>query len=247
MTTFVALFVAQVAFAAADLSVGTAVRSYPLSGVVEAEAGYGFRLWGNTSGPFYGYIRPVIEGATAAIYNSGTARLDFYPLSFLGVRAGGESVQNDSEYDAHDCENYQCVGRYYRTFVEGDLALGAGPVFIRGRLRRERWTQKDPQAGDFIEPTSGIGLASAGDSETVYQGLAGIKLSTSWTLAGGVRYAISDNTEQFSRMPFGLIRWTSGPLSVALGGGEFESTIKKKSPTALLYLSYEIAPSLALK
>lgn len=96
-----------------DGSVGASLRSYPLSGVVEADAGYGILLWGAQApgSPWYGYLRPVLEGASSVSYNSGLAALEFFPLSILGVRAGGESIENDKVYSAYDCVAYQCLGR----------------------------------------------------------------------------------------------------------------------------------------
>ncbi len=244
--TFVSLIVVSASAAAGvDLSLGASTRSYPLSGVVEAEAGYGLILWGSQGSPLYGYLRPEIEGASAGTYNSAAASLELFPISFLGVRAGGESVQNDNEYTAYDCDLYRCLGRYYRTFAEAELTLGAGPVFLRGSVRRERWTQKEADAGDFVEPTSGILLRGTGDSETVYFGAVGLKFGENWTLLGITRYAESD--EGWSRWPYGVVRYTNGAWQVGLGAGQFESSLKDKEFTGVGFVRWEIAPSVALK
>lgn len=246
--TFVSLCMSSNAEASGfDFNLGGTFRSYPLSGVLEAEAGYGVLLWGREGGPWYGYLRPKLEGATAGTYNSGAMALEFFPISFLGARAGGESIQNDKEYTAYDCDLYGCRGRFARTFVETELTLGAGPVFVQGRWRRERWTQKNADAGDFIEPTSGIALRGTGDSETVYIGVAGFKLNDAWSVFGVVRYAESDESEGWSRLPYGVLRYTRGRLQVGAGAGQFESNLKEKDTTALAFLKWEIRPSIALK
>lgn len=246
--TFVSLLLSPTAWGKGfDLSLGGTFRSYPLSGVAEAEAGYGALLWGSEGAPWYGYLRPKLEGASAGTYNSGAVSLELFPISFLGVRAGGESIQNDNEYSAYDCELYRCLGRFARTFVEAELTLGAGPVFVQGRWRRERWWQKDADAGDFIEPTSGLVLRGTGDSETIYIGVAGFKFNDSWSLLGVVRYAESDQTEGWSRMPYGVIRYTRGRLQIGAGAGQFESSLKEKEVTALSFIKWEVAPSIALR
>jgi hypothetical protein len=247
--TFVSFWLAIPAFGAGlDLAIGGTFRSYPLSGVLEPELGYGMILWGDESAsPWYGYLRPKIEGATAATYNSGAVSLELFPLSFLGGRAGGESIQNDNEYSAYDCEIYGCLGRYYRTFAEAELSLGAGPVFMQARWRRERWTQKNAQAGDFLEPTSGVVLDGTGDSQTVYIGMLGFKFSENWSVLGVVRYAESEGLEGWSRMPYGVIRYTSGNFQIGVGGGQFESSLKSKDATALGFFRWDFWPSVAIK
>jgi hypothetical protein len=246
--TFVSLLLFScVARAGFDASAGGTFRAYPLSGVVEADAGYGYLIWGAEGSPLYGYIRPKIEAASAISYNSAAAVLEVFPVSFLGVRGGGESIENDKRYSDFNCTNNNCLGRFYRTFAEAELTLGYGRVFAQGRIRRERWSQKEPEAGDFVEPTSGITLKSGGDSETVYIGLIGFKYSETWSILAVTRYAESDGFESFSRLPYGVIRYTSGTLQLGAGLGEFESSLKTKDLTVLGFLKWEIAPSVALK
>ncbi len=234
-----------------DLQIGSTVRSYPLSGVFETELGYSLYLWADSnSTPWYGYTRIKLAGSSAATYNSGESALELFPLSFLGVRAGGESIQNDKDYSAFDCATYECQGRYYRTFVESELTLGAGPVFIRGIWRRERWTQQHPERKDFIEPTSGLAIANIGDSQTVYIGVLGWSLDENWSLMSVLRYAQSDdrlNSGGMSRFPYVVVKYQLDGLIFGLGGGSFESALKKREASGLAFLRWEIAPSAALK
>jgi hypothetical protein len=138
------------------------------------------------------------------------------------------------------------LGRFYRNFFEAEVTLGAGPVFVQGKWRRERWSEAHAALGDFIEPTSGFTLGHAGESETVYQAVAGLKVTSGFTMMGGVRYASSDSRSH-SRMPFGLLKWNLDPVSVGLGGGYFESDLKKREIAGLAFLRWEIWPSLELK
>ncbi|MGE0528497.1 MAG: hypothetical protein AB7G93_12840 [Bdellovibrionales bacterium] len=228
-----------------DLSVGATTRTYPLSGVIEAQTGYGALLWGDKGSPFYGYTRARLDTSSAIHYNSLGAAIEFFPLAFVGMRAGGEAVQNDRKYTAYECGQVNCLGRFYRTFAEAELSLGAGSLFVQGRWRREHWTQKEPAAGDFMEPTSGLVMRSQGDFQTVYQGLMGVNLNPAWAILAGLRYATNDEGD-FSRFPFALARWRPGAFQVAAGGGVFESSEKSRDLSALLQLSWEIAPSIGL-
>lgn len=228
-----------------DLTIGGTYRSYPLSGVIEAEGGYNLLLWGDPATPFHGYLRPRLNGSSAVTYNSVDGAFEIFPVAFLGARAGGESVQNDHPYTAYDCIAYRCEGRFYRAYFEAELSLGAGPIFVHGRWRRERWTQGESVAYDFIDPTSGLAMRATGDMQTVYYAVAGLKLSPVWSLLVATRYAES-SAHDFSRMPFAMLRYRSGGLTVSAGGGTFESTLKKREPTAAVIFRWEIAPSLAL-
>ncbi len=242
-----AIIAPQKVFAGFDAYGGGIFRSYPLSGVAEGEAGYGVLLRGDANSPFSSYTRLKLYGSSAVIYNSLDAAVELFPLAIAGVRAGGEAIQNDTEYSAHECGKYECVGRYYRTYIEGELNLGAGPVFVQGRWRRERWTQKNPGDGDFIDPTSAVLIKSNGDSQTVYFGIAGVNLNPKWSVLGIVRYSENDQLGGWSRFPYGMLRYKDGPLTVALGGGMFESSLKRESFSTVMTLRWDFSPSLAVR
>jgi hypothetical protein len=251
--TFVSLFLIYVscispANADVDLAIGANARSYPLSVVTSAELGLSSYVWGSQgSSPWYGYGRLELSGATVGIYNSGQMMAEVFPLSFLGGRFGGESMQNDQDYLAYECEGLRCRGRFYRTFAEAELSLGAGPLFVRGRWRRERWTQKkDPEQLDFIDPTSGLVMSGSGDAQTIYHGLLGLHLSPRWSVVAGLRYAENQNRE-LSRFPFAMLRYQQGLFSAGLGGGVFESELKAQAGSAVGFLRWEIWPSPALR
>lgn len=247
-TIVMLLFVSGVASADIDYNISGGVRSYPLSGILEGDLGYSQLLWGQAgSGPMYGYIRPHVGAGTAGYYNSAIASLDLYPISFLGFRAGGESIQNDKDYKAYDCDRYQCKGRSYRTFAQAELTAGYGSFFVQLREKRERWTLGKPNSGEFIETTSGLSLAGQGDSQTVYRATAGYKVNPTWTILGMYTYSQSDNTREVSRMPIAAVRYMTGALSVGVGAGVYSSTIKAEGGTAMAFFSWNIKPSLALQ
>ncbi len=231
-----------------DLSAGATFRSYPLSGAINAESGYGVLLWGtNSSGsPWYGYLRPHIEGSSALTYNSLGGAVEFYPLSFLGGRVGGEAAQNDRDYSAYDCVHYKCRGRFYRTYASVEMTLAAGPVFGQFRWQRERWTLSSPAPVAFVEPTNALALAGQGDSETVYRGMLGLNLNPSWSLLGVLVYAQAGSDHAISRFPFMLARYRRGYWTLAAGGGSYASAIKRQEMAALMFLNWEIKPSMGL-
>lgn len=234
-------------FADFDLALGGLARSYPLGGGAEVNAGYGILLWGDAGPPWYGYTRLRLDGTSAATYNAASSSLEVYPVSFLGVRAGGEAIQNDAEYSAHDCVTRTCRGRFYNTFVQAELTLGVGSFFMQGRWRRERWSQSTSAPVEFVEPEAALALAGTGDSRTYYRGTLGMKLNDRWSVIGSMIYFQVDSNNGISRFPFGMFRYRTGEFSIAAGGGVFASQLKTEGPAALIIFNWEIWPSLALK
>lgn len=234
-----------------DLTLGGQYRSYPPSGYAAVEAGYGVLLWGTVESPWYGYLRPRVEAGSVGSYSAADAGFEVYPLAFFGVRAGGESVQNDEDYRAYDCDSYVCQGRFYRTYILSELSLGAGPVFTQVRLTRERWVQGRRNSSAFIEPTSGLALPGAGASQSVMRAVVGWKISPIWTVMAGYNLVRADRVEgeaeNLSRFPFGLLRWTQRDWTIGVGGGAFSSTIKRREATAIVFVEWAILPSIRLR
>jgi hypothetical protein len=217
-----------------------------LSATTFVELGLSRSLWGSvSSSPLYGYSRLEFSASTAGVYNSGQAALELFPISFLGGRAGGESIQNDQDYSAYNCDDWRCRGRFYRTFAETELSLGVGSIFFKGRWRRERWTQKEREHSNFIDPTSGLVMSGTGDSQTVYHGLCGVRVSSRWSALGGLRYAENQRHER-SRFPFMMFRYNNGSFSAGFGGGLFESELKSRAGSMVAFLRWEIGPGPAL-
>ncbi len=230
-----------------DVALSGQTRSYPQSGVAGVTLGYSQLLWGDTSDPFYGYLRPRLELNSAGSYNSANFGVELYPISFLGVRAGGESIQNDQEYSAYDCTTASCLGRFYRTYFQSDLSLALGPLFAQARYGRERWTMAEPRVIDFIEPTSGLALVPTGDSLTLLRGLIGYRFNPEWSVLAVYQTLQADQVDGVSRFAFAAVRFSSSKWSVGLGGGMFSSPLKKREATAIAYFEWAILPSLALR
>jgi len=220
-------------------------RSYPISATLTAKLGYGFTVWG-TSGmdsPLYGYIKPEIKFSTLGTYNSGLVQLKVFPISFLGVIVGAESVSNTSEYRAFDCVLYRCLGKSWQTFVEGNLALGYGPVFVLGRAGVEDWHQAPDQDRDFINPSYGLAMKQQGDRASFAGGIAGYKFSDQWVMAYSYMWVQTVEIKGQSQMNLGLVQWSKEAWNIAVGGGTFHSELKDKEATAILRVQWSGAPS----
>lgn len=248
---FVAACGLSTAHAQFDANVSASFRTYPQSGIVESEFGYGVPVWGTpsvggTQSGEFGYIRPFGTAGTSVTYNSLGIGLDVYPISFLGIRGGAEYSNNARPYNAYDCNTFNCTGTRYRSFYELRLLFGNQKAFGVVRLRKEKWSQDHELAGNFIDPNSGLAVKANGDAEIVWNTLLGVTMSDKWKVLLGSRYAAVSNIEGTSQFLFagGMRKWE--PYDVVFGLGTFETKILRRDFTIFFSLSRQIYPSIGL-
>jgi hypothetical protein len=232
-----------------DLHADGLLRSYPESGYVDLQVGYGFLIWG-AAGPgnyFYGYIRPFAEIDTGGTYNSGLLGVELFPLSFLGVRVGKEWIQNDYHYRGADCAIYNCGGARQREYIEGHLLVGYGPWFLSMESRWDFWKQKDPHNSDFIEPTSYLATKADGDTQLVINGFTGYEVAPGWSAVAGVSYYQMTRHPGITRFELAGARWKKDTLSVTVAGTYFDSTEVRNDAGVLGWIAWDIVPGLALQ
>lgn len=243
----------RLALAQVDLQIETALRSYPLSGNLQGEMGYGIPLWGNATtsssanrSPWYGYVRPAIQLATTGNYNAGEVSLDFFPISFLGVKAGAGLWQMTAKYEAYDCELIQCKGKFNHQFIEAKAGFGVGPVFLLARGKIEDFQQDPLQQKDFIEPTLGMIAHRDGDRIRSATGVLGATLNDHWLIAAIWAEGVTEKQKGFSRTQLLTVNWKGPSLSLVVGAGAFESSIKDREFTAVGVIRWNIWPSIEL-
>lgn len=244
----VTFFLAQESQAQLDANFAAYVRSFPRSGVLEAEVGYGSPLWGSPGGEniLYGYLRPFGNVATSGTYNSVATGVEFFPVAFMGVRAGGEYSNNSKRYVDFDCYALNCTGTRYRSFFESQVIFGNKQIFGQVKMRRQRWSQDQELRGNFVDPSSGLEVKGNGDSETVWQSYMGVKINDSWKVIAGNRYGEMSNIKGISQFIFlgGQYNWA--PISASFGIGSFASALKERDTSYFLVLGWELYPTIGL-
>ncbi|MBX7231916.1 MAG: hypothetical protein K1X29_07495 [Bdellovibrionales bacterium] len=231
----------QKAMASGDLQMGLSGRTYPLGGTLNLESGYKILIWGsdNNQSPLQGYLRPSLQYKNAGQYNAGTLKLEFFPVSILGIAGGGESVSNNTKYKPFNCQTYQCLGKTWRTFVETTLKVGYGPWFVLGRGRLEDWHQEPGHSKDFIEPNSGLAAKFDGDRLKNLLVATGWKLNDHWTLLYTGIFAQMMITRGKSETQLGLVKWNHEGWEIYLGAGTYRSELKPIAVTAVLDINYK--------
>jgi hypothetical protein len=248
IVTFIALF-SNVAWADFDLTLGGFARSFPLSGYAYLQGGYDQLLWGTAgdSNVLYGYARPYLELDSAGTYNAASANFEVFPFSFLGFRTGYEWNQNDTNYTNYHCANFNCEGTMYRQYVEGQLLLGYSVWFASLWLRWDKWTHKNPELGEFIDPNNGLIATADGDAEMVLRGFTGVSVDDQWAVVIGAQYYQMVKHFGIARSEIAGLRWRQDSLTVMGGLSYYQSTEEDGGPGAFLALTWTILPSLALK
>ncbi len=230
-----------------DLSFDIFGRTYPLSGYADVQFGYGTYLWGDQSSEIaFGYIRPYAEFDTAGTYNSGLAGLEFFPISFLGVRAGEEFIQNDDIYHSYRCDVYNCLGTQYRRFIEARMLLGFGPWFAQLVSRWDFWTQKHPEDGDTVDASSGLPALASGDTEVLLRAMTGFKVDDNWSVLGGMQYYQMTRHSGISRFWLAGPRYTDGSVTITLGALYYDSTAADSGAGVYAGFTWALLPAIGI-
>lgn len=154
-----------------DLSTGVGARSYPGIGAEAiVESGYNYVFWGkgDKKKPLYGLVRPTISAATSAVVNNYDARLEFYPISFLGLIRGYRHINSSfDKFNFYDCDEVRCKGDIKRDYSRIKLALGAF-----GFLTITELTQSNNSySGDSLLPVAEFRFATLANpsNDEMYQ------------------------------------------------------------------------------
>lgn len=236
-----------------DLSVGGYSRSYPLGGSAELNMGYSLVLWGQSASPFLGYIRLATDIEGVVDYFSSTAKIEIFPVSFLGVRAGQAFSQSHLDFDEFDCEVFLCRGKFTENFYEVPLFLAYSDFIFSSSYRVGNWrSDKDNMSAlktEFIDPTSGLNL-NISDQDTVKRARAILmyNLSENFRLGYSETYYWADDLPEAmqgsqqvgreSHLWLGFLQYNLNDLSLMVGAGEYKSHLLPTDPTVIVSLNY---------
>ncbi|MCB0415085.1 MAG: hypothetical protein KDD50_12175 [Bdellovibrionales bacterium] len=244
-------FINEKSFAYVDYHSRTFMRSYPFGGGVEFESGYNVLVWKRGVGspsamnPWYGFVRPSLQFATAGSFNEYSFKLDLFPISFLGLKFGTSDYQNFKNYSAYDCVNYQCLGHFRIQYAELNLIYGKGPYFGFFKAKQQNYTLLEMLTSNrAIEPSSALLLSAQGDM--VYKYISGLGYRQSDRLAFTLLYlrAVVSDQKSETKLVNASYKWDEYQAGVSLG--EFQSDLSSRGTTVVLQLGWNPKPSLEL-
>lgn len=238
-----------------DYRFETFARTQPIGAYLRAEMGYGQTIWGkgDRSKPLYGMIRPVVRVQTSGIINSAQARLELYPISFLGVYVGkGIMSRQASNLDGFNCDIIICkASNISRNLWGAQMALKIGPIFSIVRYQFHSTEVKNQQGLGYAEEQGT--LIGSGTKDTLLQALhvIGFQYSKREALAVLFKRNFTRNSRQDSTMTTLLWRKQfsykkSNDLTLMVGPGAFHTYQGSTHPTAIAILQYNPKPGLTL-
>lgn len=232
-----------------DYEAGSFFRSYALGAAAYGDLGYGQRLYGDSSGVFYGYLRPSSYVISSAIINTIGGQLDFYPISFLGI-FGGTSYTwrgNTDELSSVDCQSFYCGGDVSRDYYGVKFVFALGQMFLSFKGREFETKLKESPSREFIDLFGNTVAASGKDTRLELEFATGISLNKEDKL--GVSYLSNkmeiSNSETSQTILFFKSKF-SKKYEYLLGAGQFESESGSKHPTFLGSIIWKGAKGLKL-
>ncbi len=215
-------------------------RSYPLGTSLDLRLAQAWRIWGRPEqGPWYGFFRPSAEGSTALSYNALSAQLEFFPVSFLGLRSGIQSADNRRDYTAYDCETHRCRGRLYRNFVELEMAVGYRQFFALTQLRQESLKAPAESTKRFVDPALSLSIDPTGEEVFRSTLILGMNWSPSFRIMLLDRRAhIVGKTDSYSKTQMALISTQRGPWTLSSGLGAFWGELNPKNLSFIFGANY---------
>lgn len=247
MKLFILIFVlASNAFAGLDYKITARARTYPVSLISEFDLGYNALIWGDSQKILYGYLRPNITLSEIGTFHSGSAALDFYPISFFKLRSGASIIKTNSRRTDIDCSKFDCQGKIKTTFFESSLLLGKGDYFSSFKYRINSSKRSD---GDkpFLEFDTMIPMQSRHDQSQLFQIALGKTINEKWRGLLASQVASSKNANGSSTSHYLLGMWTKDNIEIAGGPGIFRSSILEKGFSAVFWITWNGKESLALK
>ncbi len=230
-------------------------RTTPLGAYLRGEVGYAQTIWGegNRQNPLYGMIRSSIRLQTSGLINSAEAKLEFFPISFLGLYVG-KSIMNRgaSELDGFNCDVIICKNsKIERNLWGAQMALKLGAFFSIVRYQFHSSKLKNAHGVGYAEEQGT--LIGSGTQDTLLQALhvIGIQYKKDQAIAllfkrnfTKISRLDSTMTTLLWRKQFGLTKKNDAVFMV--GPGAFHTYQGSTHPTFMAVLTYNPRPGLTL-
>lgn len=235
------LAIAPSAEAQLDFAVYGDGRVTPAATQLQADAGYGFLVYGEreNENPFYGYVRPAVSLASSSTV-TGNIFVDVYPVSFFGVTLGKSFNNRLADLPGLDCGLADCRDWLNYSYFQIRL-LGKYKKFL-GSLVFEKtfYDDNEEKAVPFADGTNVVFLAPIGEEGSRWQAIAGYGWSAEWAVGIYIwdfRTKITNEANDFQLL---FLRRTFNEWNVTVGAGRFGSSQYGVGPQATLSFAWTL-------
>ncbi len=227
--------------AAVDLSLLGSARSYPQGGFFEANLGLHQIVWGRDSEIFKSHARVQVHGGSIGTFHTAGALVEYFPVSFLGARAGYEANQSQSEYKDLPCDGRTCKGRWDRRYLDTYLGLAWRNFWSVTKLGWQHYLTAESLP--LIEPTWGVALSHDFERAFLWRQNLGFSLNANWSVAishqrAGFKLSAQQSQSSYLLGVLALQGWKIG-----LAGGRFESSQAGVGPSFFGFVEWSPWPA----
>jgi hypothetical protein len=222
------------------------LRFYPKGGRILYNLKKDYIIWGEKkvngeASHKYGYISPHVTAYTAGYLNGARIDVDIFPISFFGIRFGHETLFNNKEYSAFECDVYNCLGGFDKSYIEIHGATKIKKVFYKFKIIRQDIHQRDIYKPNFVDALTGLVAKNYGDSFFVDHHTLGYLISDKWVISTLYIYARAQNIINNSdQTTVNITYFKDKKWTYNFGLGSFRSSAKVRKATALLLVNYKL-------
>ena len=226
-----------------DFAATLLARTYSPALSINPNIGYGIKLWGDISTPWYGFVRPSIYGVLSPSLYEGKVGIEIFPVSILGIDIKRTSSRRFSETKGQDCTQVQCQGVLDYTDVSFQSYLGHA-----GYFSSIRWTRTFFDAiSDLSKPIYDLGtsilLKPGGDIGDFLTIAAGKELDSGISIGlllqtADFRYSGQHQEGQYAIVKSNLksIGWDD--FDATVGVGRFKTDLNVAEASVILQVTY---------
>jgi hypothetical protein len=232
-----------------DFATTLLVRTYSPGLSLNPTIGYGHRIWGETSTPWYGFVRPHLDGVVSPTLYEGRAGLEVFPISIFGVNVARTLSRRFADTKGQDCAAIQCQGELDYTDFTLQGYLGAGGFFSSLRFTRTFFDE----VSDSTRPVYDLGtsiLLKPNGEEGDYTTIAlGKDLNDVFSIGVLIQNADFHRSGQHQEGQYLIaksdLKWLGFEnLSSTVGLGRFKSDLNVGELSAILSVTSTFTPAI---
>ncbi|RYZ80359.1 MAG: hypothetical protein EOP04_26020 [Proteobacteria bacterium] len=225
-----------------DFGAGLSGRTHSPGLSLDPYLGLNQVVWGDTSTPFFGYVRPFVKGSLTPTLIAGKTGVDFFPVSFISVGAARTWTRRYRETGGYDCDAYRCIGDLNSSEINA-VAMGAyESYFVSASLQRQFY---DDVSGDqdIMDPSNALIYKRTGSTLNSWSGIIGKKVGEGVRAGFILQRGDLDDKIRASEAVYAFVRSDLKPygwndFNATVGIGRFDSDTKNPGLSLILLLNW---------
>lgn len=229
--------------ATVDYTGNLSARSYSEGLSIDPTVGVTQVVWGDSSTPFHGYIRPSVSALVSPTILGGKTALDIYPLSFLGMTVARNRTHRYLKAQSYDCENGRCLGALDSSEISFKFMSAYQDYFLVARYQRIFF---DDSGGEqpVVDPVFALEYKAGGSNLNIANLILGKKLDGGLSAGVLVQSGTLDRDANASESDYVFLRselekYGYSKLALTVGLGRFQTQIKRPGFSAVAILSFK--------